>query len=114
MRARGRSSGVSREDASARSLGHASSNHNGGDEGTIIQAVGAPFFGYSLEIKHDYDLALTKKFHLKILLGHVDEAKLVRLAEVAKSVQAPGISKNPLDPFGVGYADHLLYLVFKY
>jgi hypothetical protein len=61
-------------------------SQNGAEQGTMIHAVGASFTGYTVEIKPSYDLSKTKKRHLKVSLGYIDEAKLVYLTEVAKSV----------------------------
>ncbi|USP78883.1 hypothetical protein yc1106_06157 [Curvularia clavata] len=77
---------------------------NDSSHGTKIHAIGAPFFGYGLEINPSYDLNGTKRRHIKILLGQVDEAKVPELEEVAKVVPTPGVSKTPLDPFAVGYS----------
>ncbi|KAF2130076.1 hypothetical protein P153DRAFT_431133 [Dothidotthia symphoricarpi CBS 119687] len=75
-------------------------DHNGGEKGAKIHAVGNPFIGYTVETKSSYDLRSTKRRYLKISLGYIDEAKLAHLTELAYSVQPPGISKTPLDPFG--------------
>ncbi|KAF2820363.1 hypothetical protein CC86DRAFT_120101 [Ophiobolus disseminans] len=73
---------------------------SGAEHGTKIHAIGAPFIGYTVEIKSSYDLSKTRRRNVKISLGYVDETKLGSLEEVAQSVQAPGVSKTPLDPFG--------------
>jgi hypothetical protein len=87
-------------------------SQNGAEQGKMIHAVGAPFTGYTVEIKPSYDLGKTKKRNFKVSLGYIDAAKLGYLEEVAKSVKAPGVSKKPLDPFGVGYAHHPSCLMF--
>jgi hypothetical protein len=76
-------------------------SQNGAEQGTMIHAIGAPFTGYTVEIKPSYDLGNTKKRYMKISLGYIDESKLGSITEVARSVKAPGVSKRPLDPFGV-------------
>jgi hypothetical protein len=86
----------------------------GGKKGTKIHAIGSPFFGYAVEMKDSYDLSTTGRLYSKTLLGLIDEAQVVRFTTVAKSTEAPGVSKTPLDPFGVRYAYHLSCLRLKY
>jgi hypothetical protein len=73
---------------------------NGGVTGKVIHAVGSPFTGYQLEIK-EYDISKTKKSHEKISIGSIDEGWLPHLDSKAAGVKPPGVSKKPLDPFGV-------------
>jgi hypothetical protein len=73
----------------------------GGEKGTKIYAIGSPFFGYEVETKDSYDLESTGRLYSKTLLGFINEAQVVRFTTVAKSIKAPGVSKTPLDPFGV-------------
>jgi hypothetical protein len=73
----------------------------GGEKGTKIHAIGSPFFGYEVETKDSYDLESTGRLYSKTLLGLIDEAQAVRFTTVARSIKAPGVSKTPLDPFGV-------------
>jgi len=77
---------------------------NGGMIGKVIHAVGSPFQGYKVEIKESYDISKTKKTYEKISIGSINEIWLAHLDSKAAGVQAPGVSKTPLDPFGVSQA----------
>ena len=88
--------------------------------GRLIQVLGTPFTGYGLEFRRSYNLStITERFE-KVLLGEVDE-KLVQagdhqagdettsadvdprdeIEKVAKRVEVPGVSREPLNPLVV-------------
>jgi Family of unknown function (DUF6540) len=85
--------------------------------GKLIQVLGTPFTGYGLEFKRNYNLsAITEKFE-KVLLGEVDENWVENEAadsktstdvnprdeieRLAKRVEVPGVSKEPVNPLVV-------------
>lgn len=70
------------------------------DQGKKIHAFGTPFTGYQLEIK-EYDISKPEIPLKRFPLGVMDEVLLQRLDDIAKGVKPPGVSKVPLDPFGV-------------
>ncbi|KAK4152097.1 hypothetical protein C8A00DRAFT_35224 [Chaetomidium leptoderma] len=70
-----------------------------GTVGQVYHAVGSPFTGYQVEVKPSYDLSETKRAHLLVFLGYIDESWQDQLAESAQSIKAPGVSPKPLVPF---------------
>jgi len=85
--------------------------------GKTFDAVGTPFTGYSLRFRRNYSLdEEPRKFSL-FTVGDVEDSLVAdfpgdgkpfedieaedRLEEEAKLVKTPGVSKKPLDPFGV-------------
>ena len=73
---------------------------NGSVKGTLIHVLGTPSTGYGLEIK-PYDLSHTKENYHKVSLGNFEESKVDLLVKISTIVPTPGVSKKPLDPFGV-------------
>lgn len=76
-------------------------NSENGKRGPVYHAIGAPFMGYQVEVKPDYDLAKTRKRHTVVFIGCVDDNWSAQLATMAHLVAAPGPSSTPLDPFSV-------------
>jgi len=88
--------------------------------GKLIQVLGTPFTGYGLEFKRNYNLStITEKFD-KVLLGEVDEKWVEaeddqagdgkagtdvdprdEIEKVAKGIEVPGVSREPLNPLVV-------------
>ncbi|PMD52752.1 uncharacterized protein K444DRAFT_572203 [Hyaloscypha bicolor E] len=85
--------------------------------GKLIQVLGTPFTGYGLEFKRNYNLTLITEKLEKVFLGEVaekwvqaddDEAgdgKTItdvtprdEIERLAKRIEVPGISKEPLNP----------------
>ena len=83
------------------------------DQGTLIQAVGAPMMGYALEFKRNYALADSQERYTMVSLGEVDPANIVDSTDdvkcsdsisrgnieiAASQVPTPGMSENFLAP----------------
>ncbi|OAA63703.1 hypothetical protein SPI_03866 [Niveomyces insectorum RCEF 264] len=72
-----------------------------GTQGAKYHAIGHPFRGYSVEVIDNYDVNTIRERHTLVFLGRLDDAWTDRLASAARSVAAPGISPEPLNPFAV-------------
>lgn len=83
------------------------------DQGTLIQAVGAPMMGYILEFKRNYSFADSTERYTVVPVGAVDSANIVDSTDGIKSsdavprgnievaaseVPTPGMSENFLAP----------------
>lgn len=83
------------------------------DQGTLIQAVGAPMMGYVLEFKRNYSFADSTERFTVVPVGDVDSANIVDSTDGVKSSDAvprgkieiaasqiptPGMSENFLAP----------------
>jgi hypothetical protein len=79
----------------------------------MIQVLGTPFTGYGLEFTRNHNLALVREKYEKYLLGDIDDRFVVDdeesekgkdvkprdvLEEEAKSIDPPGVSREPLNP----------------
>ncbi|OBT75060.1 hypothetical protein VF21_06505 [Pseudogymnoascus sp. 05NY08] len=76
---------------------------DGDVQGKKIHAVGNPIQGYQLEIAEydiskDLGLGLVRKCET-ISLGSINDYELSQLDTKARSIPAPGVSKNPLNRF---------------
>ncbi|KFY94913.1 hypothetical protein V500_03001 [Pseudogymnoascus sp. VKM F-4518 (FW-2643)] len=71
---------------------------DGAVQGKKIHAVGNPFQGYQLEIA-EYDISKDERKYETISLGFVNDDGLSQLDTKARSIPAPGVSKNPLNRF---------------
>jgi hypothetical protein len=88
--------------------------------GKLIQVLGTPFTGYGLEFKRNYNISLITEKLEKLSLGEVaekwvqaddDEAgdgKTItdvtprdEIERLAKRIEVPGVSKEPLNPLVV-------------
>ncbi|KAJ5156606.1 hypothetical protein N7492_009409 [Penicillium capsulatum] len=83
------------------------------DQGTLIQAVGAPMMGYMLEFKRNYALADSVERYTIVPVGDIDSTNIVdstdgvktsdsvprgTLEVAAAQIPTPGISENFLAP----------------
>jgi hypothetical protein len=88
--------------------------------GKLIQVLGTPFTGYGLEFKRNYNLALITEKLEKVFLGEMAEKWIQaegdeagdgkattdvtprdEIERLAKRIDVPGVSKEPLNPLVV-------------
>jgi hypothetical protein len=98
--------------------------------GKLIQVLGTPFTGYGLEFKRNYNISLTTEKLEKVFLGEVaekwiqaddDEAgdgkaitdvtRRDEIERLAKRIEVPGVSKEPLNPLVVCVMEGVHYEV---
>ena len=96
--------------------------------GMLIQVLGTPFTGYRLEFRRNYNISTVAETFEKALLGEADE-KWIEIWEeenhktsidvnprdeikrVAKRVEVPGVSREPLNPLVVRMKGHNAVMV---
>jgi hypothetical protein len=84
--------------------------------GTLIQVLGTPFTGYGLEFKRNYNTSTISEKFTQRLLGEIDLEFAAHeedvetastsidvnprneIEKIAKRVEVPGVSKEPLNP----------------
>lgn len=90
--------------------------------GKLIQVLGTPFTGYGLEFRRNYNISTIAETFEKVLLGEVDEKWTEKAEEkrkmstdvnprdeverLAKRVEVPGVSREPLNPLVVHMKRH--------
>jgi hypothetical protein len=91
--------------------------------GKLIQVLGTPFTGYVLEFWRNYNMSTIAETFEKVLLGEVDEKWIEKgeeenyktstdvnprdeIERLAKRVEVPGVSREPLNPLVVRMKEH--------
>jgi hypothetical protein len=91
--------------------------------GKLIQVLGTPFTGYGLEFRRNYNISTIAETFEKVLLGGLGEKWIEKGEEenhktstdvnprdeverLAKRVEVPGVSREPLNPLVVRMRRH--------
>jgi hypothetical protein len=99
--------------------------------GKLIQVLGTPFTGYGLEFRRNYNISTIAETFEKVLLGEVDEKWIEKGEEenyktstdvnprdeverLAKRVEVPGVSREPLNPLVVRMKGHNAVMVVDF
>ena len=96
--------------------------------GKLIQVLGTPFTGYGLGFGRNYNMSTIAETFEKVLLGEVSEKWIEKgeeenhktstdvnprdeIERLAKRVEVPGVSREPLNPLVVRMKGHAAVMV---
>jgi hypothetical protein len=96
--------------------------------GKLIQVLGTPFTGYGLEFRRNYNISTIAETFEKPLLGEVDKNWIEKgeeenhkastdvnprdeIERLAKRIEVPGVSREPLNPLVIRMKGHAAVMV---